>query len=154
MTHIKNLSRAFGTRVLAMAVFLITSVVLVNAAITVTVPNAASFPFNLPAGGTMAIAVPAVNQPVLLMGATYTVGDRGVGHVSLLRASSAPAFLMWTGLESQPSAITQGFSAALGTHIVFIDFAHDVDVEVHSAAAIRVHNQALALRTGRVTMIW
>jgi len=136
-------------------VILITSVVLVNATMTITLPNAVSFPFNLAPGGTMGIAVPTIDRPVLLMGATHTVGFRGIGHVSILRANAAPGLIMWTGLESAAgSAITSGFSSALGTHVVYIDFAHQVDIQVLNAAGVRVRNGAGAPRAGNVTMIW
>ena len=65
------------------------------------------------------------------------------------------SFIEWVGLESPSRAsITQGFSSAAGTHIVYIDFAHQVDIEVNSPDTIRVHNGAPALRSGSVTLIW
>lgn len=147
-------SKRLLTRFLAGLVIIITSVVMVNAVTTLSVPNAVTVTFALPAGGVMAVAVPTIDRPILLMGSTHTVGDRGVGHVSLLRANDAPGFLMWTGLESQPSGLTQGFSATAGTHILYIDFAHQVDVQVHNATAIRVRNLSGGARTGRLTMVY
>jgi len=154
MQTISNLSKTWGTRILALLVLGLTSMVLVNATITISVPNAVSFPFNIPAGSTMTIGVPAIDRPILFMGATTTVGDRGVGHVSLLRANAAPGFLMWVGQESQPTAITQGFSATAGTHIVYIDFSHLVNVTVNNATSIRIRNAAGSARAGVVTMIF
>lgn len=105
------------------------------------VPNAATFSYNLAPGATSgAVAVPVVNVPVLLQGVNTTVGDRGSGFVSILRASAAPALLMWAGLNSQPSSIAQGFSSAAGVDIFFTDFAHQVTVEVASATSVMVHS--------------
>jgi hypothetical protein len=144
-----------GSRVLAAIVVLITSVVLVNATTSLTVPNAATYPWTLPPGGSFNVGVPALDRPVFLMGVCTTVGDRGIGQVSILRATAAPGFLMWTGLESAtPSGVTSGFSATPGTHIVYFDFAHTIDVQVLTATAFRVHNTGTSLKTGAITMIW
>jgi hypothetical protein len=68
---------------------------------------------------------------------------------------SPAAFLEWVGLESTAgAAITQGFSGAAGTHILYLDFAHQVDIEVNTPDSFRVHNGAAAVRTGNVTLIW
>ena len=65
------------------------------------------------------------------------------------------SFLQWVGLESSAgAAITQGFSGVAGTHIVFLDFSHQVDIEVNTTDSFRVHNGAAAQRTGNVTLIW
>jgi hypothetical protein len=105
------------------------------------VPNAATFSYNLAPGAiSPVVAVPVTNVPVLLQGVNTTVGNRGSGFVSILRASVAPAFLMWAGLHSQPSSIAQGFSAAAGNLIFFTDFAHQVRVEVASSTSVRVHS--------------
>ena len=52
------------------------------------------------------------------------------------------------------SGITAGFNSAVGTHIVYLDFSHKVDVEIHSATQIKVHNGTAAAATGNVTLIW
>jgi len=154
----QKLSR-FGSRFLAAIVILGTSVVMVNSVTTLSlaVPNAVTFSYFLGGGGlgpVFTLPAAAANRPMLVMGCNITVGNRGVGHVSLLRATAAPAFLMWVGQNSDPTSITQGFSAVAGTDIVFIDFAHDVSIEVASASAIRVHNINAAAQTGIVTLIW
>jgi hypothetical protein len=62
-----------------------------------------------------------------------------VGEVSLLRITGS--FLEWVGLDSTAgAAITQGFSGAAGTKIVFINFNHTVQIEVCSPDSFRVHN--------------
>jgi hypothetical protein len=73
--------------------------------------------------------------------------------VALLRVPSS--FLEWVGLESTAgAAITQGFSGSPGTHIVFIDFSHKVDVEVASPDTIKIHNASTGTATGSVTLVW
>jgi len=111
------------------------------------------FSYNLPAGAvTPPIEVP-VDTPLFLVGNQLEVGFRGVGFVSLLSVTNVAAFLEWTGLESTAgSTITQGFSGAFGTHIVFLDFAHQVDVEVFDATHIQVHNSSGGVRSGNVTI--
>ncbi len=98
---------------------------------------------------------PVTGFAVFAMGIQTVVGNRGVGQVTLLVPASAPQFIEWTGVESPAgAAITSGFSAAAGTHIVYLDFAHTVDLEVHSATAVRVHNSGGGAATGSVTFVW
>ena len=73
----------------------------------------------------------------------------------MLSIPGAGGFIEWVGLESTAgAAITQGFSGVLGTHILYCDFAHQVDLEVNNATSMRVTNSAAAARTGRITLIW
>jgi hypothetical protein len=65
------------------------------------------------------------------------------------------SFLEWTGLESTAgSAITQGFSGVAGTHILFLDFSHTVDLQVSTTDAFVIHNGNGAASDGNVTLIW
>jgi len=142
-------------RLLAMAIVgVLTAAIVAQATVTITVPNAATFSYALAAGGiTGAFTIPVGFQPVFVMGTQNLVGYRGVGQVTMLRVPGS--FLEWVGLESTAgAAITQGFSAAAGTHIVFLDFSHQVDIEVASADAIRVHNSSTGIRSGVIRLIW
>src|SRR6187551_581893 len=128
----------FGARVLALLVVMVTSTVVVKSVTTYPTAEAVSYRYALAPGGSLGATVIGIDRPILLMGCNSTVGNRGIGHVTIQRAFAAPQFLMWVGLESAAGpAITSGFSGVLGTHIVYLDFAHTVDVEVLSAAAIR-----------------
>ena len=105
------------------------------------VSGADSAPINLPA-----------NQPVLVMGIT-TSGDRGVGLVTLLRVPGQ--FIVWNGLESPAiGGITASSDNTGGRHIGYIDYDHKVDIQVHSADTIRIHNGDSQAQTGTVTLIW
>ena len=69
--------------------------------------------------------------------------------------SSVAPLITWVGLESpNGAAITQGGSSAAGTHIVFINYYHLVDIQVASADTIRVHNGSAGTLAGSVTLIW
>ena len=147
-------------KLLAGVVILGTTVVLINATVTLTVPNAITYPYSIAAGGAFNVGVPigAYDRPMILMGTCTTVGERGVGQVTMLRPLAAPTFLEWTGLESPSIAgtatITSGYSDILGTHIVYLDYGNHVDIEVFSGSVFRVHNESSGTRTGNITMIW
>ena len=116
-------------------------------------PQKLQVTFDLAAGGISApIALPP-NVPVSLTGVVLTESFRGVGQASLL---SIPGnFIESVGLESTAGAVvTQALGFAQGTHVVFLDYEHKVDVEVDSATAIRIHNESTGERTGLVTLIW
>jgi hypothetical protein len=142
-------------KLLALGVILTTTVVLINATVTIGLPNAVTYPYSLAAGNSFNVGVPIYDRPMILMGTCTTVGVRGVGQVTMLRPTVAPFFLEWTGLESiSGSTITSGFSDVSGTHILYLDFAHEVDIEVLTGSAFRVHNESSGTRTGYITMIW
>jgi hypothetical protein len=109
--------------------------------------------YSLAPGATSAPITPPAGQAVLVMGVQNVFNFRGVGQVTMLR--EAGELLEWTGLESTAgSSITQGFSSTSGTHILYLDFAHEVDLQVSNADSFMVHNASTALRTGVVTLIW
>ena len=137
----------------AAVVAIVTSAVVAETEETLLTPNKTVLNYSLAPGGNSAAIAPVPNVPVLVMGCCTTLGVRGVGHVSLLRIPNS--FIEWVGLESTSGAsITQGFSGAVGTHIVFIDYGHQVDIEVAGPNSIRVHNGAGFGRFGYVTAIW
>jgi hypothetical protein len=143
--------------VLAAVVAIITSAVVANATQTITTPNAMKITYNLAPGANSAAITPAANTSVLVMGCCTTTGLLAVGHVSLLHT---PGTLMaWTGVESHsgmPTTFASGTSDAPGAHIVFIDAAHVVDVQIGTTVdTIRVHNGHASLTlAGNVTVIW
>jgi|HubBroStandDraft_6_1064221.scaffolds.fasta_scaffold98071_2 hypothetical protein len=149
----------FGIAAIATMVALLTAAVLVHATQVITTPNAAFSSFNLEAGGNSAPITPVLGQSVLVMGAVTTLEDLGEGEVVLSRGPADEQGLNWTGLEAPTafnggSGITAGFNSTVGTHIVYLDFSHKVDVEIHSATQIMVHNGTAAAATGNVTLIW
>jgi hypothetical protein len=53
-----------------------------------------------------------------------------------------------------PVDITQGYSSAFGTHIVFLDYDGTVDIEVNNGDTFFVHNANSITMKGNVTLIW
>jgi hypothetical protein len=144
-----------GVILMATVVAIITSVVVANATQTITTPNAAFISYSLATGANSAPITPATNRSVLVMGCCTTTG--GVGQVSLLHATVPSTFIEWVGLESPSGpAVTSGVSNVAGTHIVYIDFNHQVDIQTASADTIRIHNgfTGTGTRAGNVTLIW
>ena len=135
---------------MATVVAIITSIVVANATQTITTPNAAYITYNLTANTNSAPITPATNRAVLVMGCCTTSG--GVGQVSLLH--TAGVGMTWVGLNMGTST-TGGFrNGTPGTHIVWIDGDHGVDIRVASADTILIHNGEGSTRTGNVTLIW
>jgi hypothetical protein len=153
--RIQKFSRP-GVILMATVVVIITSMVAANATQSLTTPNAAFISYSLAAGANSAPITPATSRSVLVMGCCTTTTPNivpGVGQVSLIHIPSS--FIEWVGLESyQGAAITQGASGTPGTHIVYINSAHQVDIQVASADTIRVHNGAVYTVAGSVTLIW
>src|SRR5262249_39813794 len=116
---------------LATVVAIITCLAVANATQTITTPNAVKITYNLAAGASSAAITPVTNTSVLVMGGLTTPSsDLGVGHVSLLHI---PGLMDWAGVESWPgtgttTTTTAGFTSAAGTHIVYMDVNHLVDI--------------------------
>jgi hypothetical protein len=154
----KSRIRRYAILSLAFVVAALTFAIVGKAAQTVTVPNAANITYNLAAGAYSGPITPVANQAVLMIGSQTTPGYRGVASATLLHAPCCPNFIEWVGLESPSingSAITQGFSATAGTHILYLDYSDYVDVQVASADTIRIHNaNPYYSMTGNLELIW
>src|SRR5205823_8476835 len=85
--RIQKFSRP-GVIFMATVVAIITSMVVANATQTITTPNAAFISYSLAAGANSAPITPATNRSVLVMGCCTTLGNLGVGQVSLLHSPS------------------------------------------------------------------
>jgi len=153
--RIQKFSRP-GVILMATVVVIITSICVVNAAQTIVTPNAAFFSYDLAAGAYGAAITPTTNKSVLVMGCCTTTPFQGAGHVSLLHSPST--LIAWSGVESHsgvPTTITSGANNTPGTHIVFIDAGHVVDIQVATADTIRVHNGHPSLTlAANVTLFW
>ena len=143
---------------MATVVAIITSMVAANATQTITAPNAAFISYNLAPGANSAAITPATNRSVLVMfcstGPSGSAGqDTGVGQVSLLHIPSW--FIQWFGFESTSvPTVTSGLGGLVGRHIVWIDGAHLVDIQVASADTILIHNGNSVTMAGNVTLVW
>ncbi len=151
MSHSK-FSRLF-TLLLTGCVAMIALSIGVHATQTITTPNASKVTYNLAAGASSTAVNPAESVPVLVMGVQNNLGYRGVGQVAMLHVPSS--FLEWTGIESPASAaLTSGFSGTAGTHIVYLDYSHLVDIQVASTDTFIIHNANTIAMAGVVTLIW
>ncbi len=145
-------SRAY-TLLLTAGVALTTLSVGMHATEAASTPNAARVKYNLAGGASSGTLTPASSTPVLVMGVQNSLGYRGVGQVAMLHVPSS--FLEWTGIESPASAaITSGFSGTAGTHIVYLDYSHLVDIQVASTDTFLIHNANTITMAGAVTLIW
>jgi hypothetical protein len=125
----------------------------VHATQTIVTPNASKVAYSRAAGASSAAVTPAESVPVLVIGVQNDLGYRGVGQVTMLHVPSS--FLEWTGIESPAAAaITSGFSGTAGTHIVYLDYSHLVDIQVASTDTFIIHNANTIAMAGVVTLIW
>jgi hypothetical protein len=121
-----------------------------------------TFKFTLAPGATSKAITPPANVPVQVMGIQTAVGDRGVGHITLLRTPSSlpPAFLEWQGYDiysntvNSPALSTGGFSSTAGTHMIYLDFSGYVELIVASAESFAVRNNGYQTITVQVTEMW
>ena len=139
---------------MATVVAIITSMVVANATQTITTPNAAFITYSLAANANSAAITPVASRSVLVMGCCTTSNAQSVGQISLIRIPST--YIAWVGLESYGTGatITGGATATAGTHILWIDLLHHVDIQVASADTILIHNGFGITGTFNVTLIW
>jgi len=149
-----------SSSVLAVIVAIVTLAIVGNAVQTVTMPNIASFTYNLaPGTDSPNITVPILNSPVLAMANCTTVGRRGVAQVTIQRTSVAPLFLQWVGLSSPagPTVVADWWPGGVNPHIVWVDFSHQVELRAVSASQFDVRSLIPGggpLATGSVKLIW
>lgn len=144
--------------VIAVLVVSVTCTVTLHAIATVKTPNAVAYNYVLNPGYSTGAITPASNTPIWVMGVQTTNGYRGVGRVAMLQVPGS--FLEWTGLESTcycgPSTITSGFNSATGTHVVYLDWDHFVDIQVVNPDSFQISNSSSNSTgaTGTVTLVW
>ena len=153
MTRQSKISRPVGL-FLAGLVATLTLAVTAQAVQTITTPNASFISYNVAVNSFGPTITPVANQSVHVMCSQTTLNFRGVGEVALLRIVGS--FVEWVGLESPGSStITSGFSGVTGTHVLYCDFSHTVDLQVLGPDALRIHNGAtVSPAVGNVTLMW
>jgi len=144
---------------LAAAVATVTLAVLGHAVQTINTPNAVSIAYNLAPGGNSGSITPPLNTPVLILAdqvGTVCGCDNVGSSLTTVVNSTVDGELVWNGFESNRGGLTSGFSPTAGTHIVFTDFGHRVDLEVSNATSFHVHNSSgsASVYNGNVTLIW
>jgi hypothetical protein len=143
--------------VVAAIVVIATLTVLAHAAQSLATANRVSVAYKLKPGANGANITPASNMPVTII-ADQIGTDCGCDNVgsSLMTVvnSSNDKELVWNGFESDEGGLTEGFTSVAGSHIMYIDFSHVVDLEVSNATSFHVHNAGGETYNGNVTLIW
>lgn len=120
-------------------------------------PTVKRYTFTIASGGTTSLIPIPANRPIKLIAATLSVGQRGMGEASLL-APSPEGFIEWLGYSFDyyqgALALTEGYSAAAGTHMIYADYAGYIDVQVADAAHIQIHNANPAAQKVKVLLIY
>lgn len=120
-----------------------------------------TIPYDIPAGGDSPPIPLPLNMPVLVMGTQNHIGYQGVAQATLLHTigeddvGSPFPFIQWVGLESAlGSTITSGFQWNPGTHILYLDYNHSIELVIASPNTIRVHARGIFAGKGVIRMIW
>jgi hypothetical protein len=145
--------------ILAVIVGALTLAVVGHATQTIVTSNSAVYTYSLVPGQTGENISPPADTPVwIIADQTGTVCgcDRVGSSLMTLVNSSVDGELVWNGFESNKGGLTAGFSNALATHIMFIDYLHTVDLEVNNGDSFHVANSSSSAYTanGSVTMDW
>ncbi len=155
MSPYTRLRRAAGW-LLAAVVGVLTVAVVAHATQAIATPNISTISYSLTSGASSGAITPIASQPVLVMGVNNTANNRSLSSINLLRVPST--FLMWAGLDSPTAtvkpAIISGSSGTAGTHMVYLDLAHTVDLRVNTTDTFIIHNASGASQTGSVKLIW
>jgi hypothetical protein len=156
----ERLSRIAGL-ISAALVATVTFAVAARAVQTITTPNAFTASYSLGPGDNSRAFTLLANIPTFVMGDSTLAAPPGffnIGSSDMTVFSSRGGHeLVWNGLESNGGGVTSGSGSVPGTHMIFIDGSHCVDLEVNSATSFKVHNgcaAGLGTMTGFVTEIW
>jgi hypothetical protein len=143
--------------VLAAIVAVVTVAILAHAAQPLATPNRLSYPYKVAPGANSGPITPASNIPVMILadqiGTDCDCDNVGSSLMTVVNSSNDHE-LVWNGFESDGGGLTEGFSPSAGTHIMYIDFSHVVDLEVSNATSFHVHNAGSETYNGTVTLIW
>ena len=157
MTRLSRDFRRLATFIVAAMVVITTLAVLARAAELVATPKSMTITYKLAPGANSPAIKPAPNLPVEILadqvGTKCDCDDVGSSMMTVV-SSTVDGELVWNGFESSGGGLTSGFSPIAGTHIMYIDFGHAVDLEVNNATSFFVHNDTAETVNGTVTLIW
>ena len=145
--------------ILAVIVAALTLAVVGHATQTIVTSNSAVYTYTLNPGQTGENISPPADTPVWITadqtGTVCGCDDVGSSFMTLVNSSNDGG-LVWNGFESNKGGLTTGYSPTLGTHIMYIDFLHNVDLEVNNGTSFHVTNSSSngATANGSVTMDW
>ena len=149
----EKLSRLAGLLAAALVATL-TCAVAAHALQSATTANAMTVHYSLGAGANSGAITPIANDPVFVMGCQVETGNVGSSDMTVVNSAGFDNELVWSGLKSNGGGVTKGFSTAFGTHIMFIDYTHVVQLEVNNPTSFIVHNGAGSTQVGNVTLFW
>ena len=149
----EKVSRIAGL-ISAALVATLTCAVSAHALLTISASNAAIFARSLNGNSRSGAITPPANLPVLVMGDETTAGCVGSSELTLVNSVGQDNELVWNGLESNGGGFTAGSSPVAGTHIMYIDVCHRVQLEVNNATSFIIHNLESFPQKGNVTEIW
>ena len=141
-----------GVFAVSILVFATLSEIVGKAAVTLTTPNSAIVNYTLASGATSSPIAPATNQPVIVIGANIGTTDFAVSNITLVHIPGV--MIRWIGIEAGTGTVIHGGSAALGTHIVWLDDSNKVALQVFSDDEFVIHNGATTSESGSVKLIW
>jgi len=146
---------------LATVVAVMTLVLVANAVQSISVPNISAVSYALAPGANSPDITLASGTLVLVMADCTTPFRRGVAQVTMQRTSVAPLFLQWVGLSSPagPAVVGDWFPGGVSPHIVWVDFAHQVELRVVPGSTSAIDVQSLIpaggpVATGQVKLMW
>ena len=109
--------------------------------------------YTLAPNTTKTVTIPASNTPLQLSCSQNTVENVGEGQATIVK-SVADGLLDWVGFDYFSGAISRGYSAAAGTHIIYCDYSGLVDIEVSSATEIQVTNKSSGTQSGILMWVY
>jgi hypothetical protein len=148
---------SFASRAMPSALALIASLGLATAAQAAS-PNYSTVNYSVTDACSTPITVPVSYKPVSIMGVQTAEGFRGVGQVTIMRVPGQ--FLEWVGLDvasnygASAAVVSSGYSAAAGTHIIWLDFDEVVDLQVVDAGHVKVCDSSTSAAAGVLTLMW
>ena len=141
----------------AAAVAAVTFAVTAHAVQSLTIANEFTMAYTLDVDGSSVPITTVANLPVLVMGDQTFTEDVGSSDMTVVNSAGRDNELVWSGLEWSGKRWGRcycGLQPDRGHHIMYIDFAHCVELQVNDATSFRVHNNCPFAAAGRVTEIW
>jgi hypothetical protein len=153
--RLRNLTRP-AQFVVAAVVGIATFAVVANATQAIELGRV-SASYTVTSGSNSGNYTPKSNTPVIILadqtGTVCGCDDVGSSLMTVVN-SSVDGELVWNGFESNGGGLTEGFSPSAGTHIMYIDFGHAVDLEVTNGTSFHVHNAGGETANGTVTLLF
>jgi hypothetical protein len=120
-----------------------------------------TIPYDIAPGADSAPIPLPLDVPVLVMGTQILAGYLGVAQATLMSTTvngdwdEVFPVVQWVGLESAlGSVITSGYQWNPGTHILYLDYNHTIELVIAGPNSIRVHSGGIFRGKGVIRLIW